>query len=65
MVNLLEKICNDAVIHIISDFYTSTDVMVGYEHTSYTLSEVKDHEELCVTSLSPGIDEMFTINVET
>ena len=41
--------------------YTCVDVRVGYEHTSYTVSEAKDHEELCVTSLSPGIDESFII----
>ena len=36
---------------------------IGFEHTSYTLSEVIDYEEMCVTSLSPGIDEIFTISI--
>ena len=41
------------------------DVRVGYEHTSYTISELRANKEICVTSLSPGIDESFTINIAT
>ncbi|CAI8045541.1 hypothetical protein GBAR_LOCUS25188, partial [Geodia barretti] len=40
-------------------------VRVGYEHTSYTISELRANKEICVTSLSPGIDESFTINIAT
>ncbi|CAI8006271.1 hypothetical protein GBAR_LOCUS4624, partial [Geodia barretti] len=38
---------------------------VGYEHTSYTISELTSTEEICVISLSPEIDPNFTINIAT
>ena len=41
------------------------DVRVGYESSSYTISELSGREEICVTSRSLGIDEMFTINIAT
>ena len=36
-----------------------------YEQGTYTISEQEDNVELCVTSVSPGIEEMFTINITT
>ncbi|CAI7996746.1 hypothetical protein GBAR_LOCUS1946, partial [Geodia barretti] len=44
---------------------TECYVRVGYESSSYTISEPSGREEICVTSRSPGIDEMFTINIAT
>ena len=40
-------------------------MVVGYEDVGYTISEVEDSVEVCVTSSSPGIAESFTINVTT
>ena len=43
----------------------SVDVRVWYEQATYTISEQEDNVELCVTSISSGIEEMFTINITT
>ena len=41
------------------------DVSVWYERTSYTISQQNDNVTICVISTSPGIEEMFTINIIT
>ena len=41
------------------------DARVGYEHTSYTISEQTSTEEICLISLSPEIDLNFSINITT
>ena len=39
------------------------DVNVWYERTSYTISQQNDNVTICVISTSPGIEEMFTIDI--
>ena len=41
------------------------DVMVGFEHTSYRIFELRNSEEICINSNSPGISAQFEINVKT
>ena len=41
------------------------DVKVGFELTSYTISELRNSEEICINSDSPGISAEFEINVKT
>jgi hypothetical protein len=38
-------------------------VSVWYERTSYTISQQNDNVTICVISTSPGIEEMFTIDI--
>ena len=41
------------------------DVMVGFELTSYTISELRNSEEICINSNSSGISAKFEINIKT
>ena len=38
---------------------------VGYEQTSYTISELNNSVEICVQSTSPGISAEYDIIVQT
>ena len=38
---------------------------VGYEQTSYTISELNNSVEICVHSTSPGISAEYDIIVQT
>ena len=41
------------------------DVMVGFEQTSYRISELRNSEEICINSNSSGIPAEFEIIVKT
>ena len=41
------------------------DVKVGFELTSYTISESRNSEEICINSSTSGIPAEFEINVKT
>lgn len=43
----------------------NTDVHVGYEHSSYTLTEVDGYVQLCVNSTSTGISADFSVMLKT
>ena len=51
--------CCCVVIH------NDLDVEVGYEQTSYTISELNNSVEICVQSTSPGISAEYDIIVQT
>ena len=40
------------------------DVMVGFEQTSYRISELRNIGEICINSNSSGISAEFEINVK-
>ena len=41
------------------------DVMVGFEQTSYRISELTNSEEICINGNSSGIPAEFEIIVKT
>ena len=51
--------CCCVVIH------NDLDVEVGYEQTSYTISELNTSVDICVQSTSPGISAEYDIIVQT
>ena len=34
-----------------------------YENSNYIINDTFEDTEICVSSISPGIDEMFTANI--
>ena len=52
------------VIYSINNF-VFIDVMVGFEQTSYKISELRNSEKICINSNSSGIPAEFEINIKT
>lgn len=47
------------------NFLYTTDLEIGYEHTSYTISDIRDSIEMCVTSALQGVEANSVVNIST
>ena len=47
------------------NIFVFIDVMVGFELTSYRISEMRNSEEICINGNSSGIPAEFEINIKT
>ena len=61
---MLYVILYNVVVYTANNF-VFIDVMVGFEQTSYRLSELRNSEEICINSNSPGISAEFEIHVKS